>query len=120
MAGPRKLEKGAEEQLFDAALLDDMVEEEIQFRDVGINDASLVPGGSLPPQTHDDKLEVVTPIALGETEGPIVVYTDGRGDYEIELASMDSIVIPRGVPHTARNMSDTHVILYITNFRYVE
>lgn len=120
MNGPKKLEKGVQEQLFDAEMLYEMVDEEIEFRDVGVNDASLVPGGSLPPDTHDDKLEVVTAIAIGETEGPIVTYTDGEGTYEISLESLDSIIIPRGVPHTAKNLCDTKVILYITNFRYVQ
>ncbi|MFP3903122.1 MAG: cupin domain-containing protein [Armatimonadota bacterium] len=118
MQNPVKLAKGEEEQLFDAQMLYDMVDEEIEFRDVGVNNSSLVPGGELPLDAHDDKLEIVTPIALGETEGPVAVYTDGEGGYEIELASYDSIVVPRGVRHTARNVCDTTVILYITNFRY--
>jgi len=120
MGIPTKLEKGEEEKLTDYKELYAMVPEKIVFRDLAINNTSMVPGGGLPLATHDDKLEVVTPIALGETEGPIVVYTDGEGGYEIKLKSYDSIVIPRGIAHTANNLCDTKVILYITNFRYLE
>jgi len=118
MAQPIVIRKGAEEKLFDAEMLAKLEADAITFRDVGVNDYGLVPGGSFDPQTHDDKLEVVTPIALGKVDGPIVRYTDDAGGYELELESLDSIVIPRGVTHAAYNISDAMVVLFITNFAY--
>ncbi|HCU36065.1 MAG TPA: hypothetical protein DGT21_11660 [Armatimonadetes bacterium] len=118
MPQPIVIRKGAEEKLFDAQMLAKLEAEEIDFRDVGVNDYGLVPGGGFAPQLHDDKLEVVTPVALGKVEGPVVRYTDDEGGYEFELASLDSIVIPRGVKHAAYNICDTMVALFITNFSY--
>jgi len=90
----------------------------ISFRDVTCNDFELTPGGSFAPQVHDDKLEVVTPVPLGPTEGPVVRYSAPDGSYALELDGYDSIVIPRGIVHQAENICDTHVILIITNFSY--
>jgi hypothetical protein len=92
----------------------------VKFRDVTCNDFELTPGGSFAPQVHDDKLEVVTPVPLGQTEGPVVRYSDPEGSYALELCAYDSIVIPRGVWHQAENVCGTHVILVITNFDYEE
>jgi hypothetical protein len=92
----------------------------ISFRDVTCNDFELVPGGSFAPQVHDDKLEVVTPVPLGQTTGPVVRYSAPDGSYVLELDGYDSIVIPRGIVHQAENICDTHVILIITNFSYAE
>ena len=90
----------------------------VHFRDVTCNDFELVPGGSFAPQIHNDKLEVVTPVPLGQAEGPVVRYSDTDGSYSLELAGYDSIVIPRGTWHQAKNICKTHVILIITNFTY--
>ena len=90
----------------------------LRFRDVTCNDFELVPGGCFAPQVHDDKLEVVTPVPLGATPGPVVRYSAPDGSYALELCGYDSIVIPRGVWHQATNVCTTHVILIITNFRY--
>jgi len=92
----------------------------VRLRDITCNDFELVPGGSFAPQVHDDKLEVVTPVPLGPTEGPVVRYSAPDGSYAIELDGYDSIVIPRGIVHQAENICDTHVILIITNFDYVD
>lgn len=118
MDKPVAIYKGEDEQLFDAEQLAAMESVAIEFRDIGVNCASLVAGGALDLGVHDDKLEVVTPVALGETEGPIVRYTDDEGGYDIALASYDSIVIPRGVSHRAYNLCDCTVALFITNFGY--
>lgn len=90
----------------------------ISFRDITCNDFELVPGGSFAPQIHDDKLEIVTPVPLGQTEGPVVRYSAPDGSYALELDGYDSIVIPRNIWHQAENICDTHVILIITNFSY--
>jgi len=71
-----------------------------------------------PPQIHDDKLEVVTPVPLGQTTGPVVRYSAPDGSYTLELDGYDSIVIPRGTWHQAQNICKPHVILIITNFSY--
>jgi hypothetical protein len=92
----------------------------VTFRDVTCNDFELVPGGSFAPQTHDDKLEIVTPVPLGQTVGPVVRYSAPDGSYALELDAYDSIVISRHIPHQAESICDTHVILIITNFDYVE
>jgi len=118
MDKPVVIRKGEEELLFDAQQIAAMETHPIEFRDVAVNNLTLVPGGRLAPGVHDDKLEVVTPVALGDTQGPIVRYTDDEGGYDIELASYDSIVIPRGVKHAAENLCDCTVALLITNFSY--
>jgi hypothetical protein len=118
MDKPTVVRKGDAELLFDAGQVAALAESELKFRDVAVNNSSLVPGGRLPLGVHDDKLEVVTPVALGPTEGPIVRYTDDAGGYDLELTSYDSIVIPRGVTHTAYNLCDCDVALIITNFDY--
>ncbi len=118
MDKPVVIRKGEEELLFDAQQIAAMETRAIEFRDVAVNNLTLVPGGRLAPGVHDDKLEVVTPVALGDTQGPIVRYTDDEGGYDIELASYDSIVIPRGVKHAAENLCDCTVALFITNFSY--
>jgi hypothetical protein len=92
----------------------------VTFRDITCNDFELFPGGSFAPQVHDDKLEIVTPVPLGPTTGPVVRYSAPDGSYALELAGYDSIVIPRNIVHQAENICDTHVILIITNFDYVE
>ncbi len=120
MDKPAAIRKGEDELLFDAEQIAAMETEDIAFRDVAVNNATLVPGGCLALGVHDDKLEVVTPVALGDTQGPIVRYTDDEGGYDIELASYDSIVIPRGVKHAAYNLCDCTVALFITNFSYKE
>ena len=90
----------------------------LEFRDVTCNNFELVPGGGFGPQTHDDKLEVVTAVPTARTEGPIVRYSDEGGGYAIELEAYDSIIIPRGVQHQAQNLCGCLVVLIITNFSY--
>jgi hypothetical protein len=106
--------------LFTLADIQQVEDAPISFRDITCNDFELVPGGSFAPQVHDGKLEVVTPIPLGQTTGPVVRYSAPDGSYALELDGYDSIVIPRGIVHQAENISDTHVILIITNFSYEE
>ncbi len=106
--------------LFDADEVRRLAGDGIELRDVGINDFELVPGGGFEQQVHDDKLEVVVAIPLGETEGMIVRYTDDAGSYCLDLGAQDSILIPRNVPHKAQNICNTHVVLITVNFRYVE
>ena len=120
MPQPIVIRKGAEEKLFDAQMLAKLEAEAIDFRDVGVNDYGLVPGGGFAPQVHDDKLEVVVAIPIGQADGMIVRYTDDEGSYCLELGAQDSILIPRNVPHKAQNICDTHVVLITVNFRYVE
>ncbi len=120
MDKPVAIYKDKDEQLFDAKQLAAMESVAMEFRDVAVNSTTLVPGGVLELGVHDDKLEVVTPVALGQVEGPVVRYTDGEGGYDIALAPYDSIVIPRGVSHEAHNLCDCTVVLFITNFAYVE
>ncbi len=110
----------AEYTLFEMAQVLGAESAPVRFRDVTINDFELVPGGSFPQQVHDDKLEVVSPIPLGAAQGPVVRYTDDEGSYEIDLGAQDSIIIPRGIRHKAINLSDTHVVLIITNFDYLD
>lgn len=90
----------------------------IHLRDITCNDFELVPGGGFAAQVHDDKLEVVTAVPLGMTEGPVVRYSAPDGSYALELCAYDSIIIPRSIYHQADNICDTHVILIITNFSY--
>ena len=90
----------------------------LEFRDVTCNNFELAPHCGFAPQTHDDKLEVVTAVPTGPTEGPIVRYSDAAGGYAIELEAYDSIIIPRGIQHQAQNLCDCLVILIITNFSY--
>ncbi len=120
MDKPVAVRKGDAELLFDARQVAAMQSDVVEFRDVAVNSASLVPGGQLPLGVHEDKLEVVTPVALGDSRGPIVRYTDEEGGYDIQLASYDSIIIPRGVKHAAYNLCDCTVALFITNFSYKE
>ncbi len=118
MEKPVVLRKGEGEMLFTAEQVCALEDQKIDFRDCMVNSQSLIPGGALPLGVHDDKLEVVTPIALGAVDGPVVKYTDDEGGYEFELNSYDSIVIGRGIKHAAYNLCDCRVALYITDFRY--
>ena len=118
MDRPTVIRKGDGELLFDAGQVAALAGCKLEFRDVAVNNSSLVPGGQLALGVHDDKLEVVTPVALGPAEGPIVRYTDDVGGYDLELSSYDSIVIPRGMPHAAYSLCDCDVALIITNFDY--
>ena len=90
----------------------------LQFRDITCNNFELAPHCGFAPQTHDDKLEVVTAVPIGKTEGPIVRYSDEAGGYAIELEAYDSIIIPRGLQHKAQNLCEHLVVLIITNFSY--
>jgi hypothetical protein len=120
MDRPTVIRKGDGELLFDAGQLSALAGGELKFRDVAVNNSSLAPGGQLPLGAHDDKLEVVTPVALGDVQGPVVRYTDDAGGYDLELCSYDSIVIPRGMAHAAYNLCDCTVALMIANFDYLD
>jgi hypothetical protein len=123
MAVPVVVRKSSDPDNYDLVTLADIRRAEaapVAFRDVTCNDFELVPGGSFAPQIHDDKLEAVTPVPWGLTEGPVVRYSAPDGSYSLELNAYDTIVIPRGIVHQAHNVCATHVILVITNFRYCE
>lgn len=115
-----RFEERAQYSLFDVACVTEAESAPVQLRDVTCNNFELVPGAAFAPQTHDDKLEVVTAVPQGDTEGPVVRYSDEEGGYAIELAAYDSIIIPRGVQHMATNLCDCKVVLIITNFDYVD
>jgi len=76
MDQPIVIRKGESSSLFNMPQLLQLAGENIRFRDVSVNLYELTPRASFASQVHPDKFEVVTPIPLGATQGPVVRYFD--------------------------------------------
>jgi len=87
----------------------------VSFRDFAENiDSLAAKGGTLPRNTHYDKLEAVTVESIPPSDIDIVIYKGTWG--QIALKCHDTIVIPPGCDHEAENVTDFPVWLLITNF----